>query len=103
MTLQLLRHHAVIKQNLDASTHTALQHLLHAFVKSWHAAEARRKAKEAEKESLFKYKETVHGDESTQEERDQREIKQLFPSFDKASRDFNKVGLTLYFILLGFC
>lgn len=83
LSLTLLKSHAIMRQSLDPAAATALDQLLQIYVRSWQVAETKRKEKEAEKESLYKYKDRKHGDGSTEEQRDQREIQQLFPTFQQ--------------------
>ena len=45
--------------------------------------EAERRDKQEQEESLYHFKTKEHGDDLTEEERDQRAIKDTFPSFTK--------------------
>ncbi len=77
---------------LDSSSVQLFSRILVRYVSSWQAAEEAKRRAQMEKESLYKYKSTVHGDELTEEQRDELAIRKAFPSFEKVnvSRSHNR-------------
>ena len=57
--------------------------ILDSIVASWRLAQDVVKRKEEEAASLYKFKSKTHGDGLTDEQREEREFRQRFPSFEK--------------------
>ena len=55
------------------------------FTKAWEGQEERRRQKEAEEAAMYKYKETTHGDERSEQEIEEEEFREAYPTFDKVS------------------
>ena len=85
-SLMLTCNHAAVSSSLSPQALATLHHLLQLHVASWQQQEDERRRKEAEKESLYKYK--THGDSLTEEQRDQRDIQKYFPTYDQVMNSF---------------
>ena len=70
-------------KNLDSQSVALLLHVFSLYANSWQAAEDAKRVREAEKESLFKYKSQSHGIDLTEDEQEEIEIRQTFPSFEQ--------------------
>ena len=80
--LYLLRNSALIRKELSSETTKSLHQILGRFVLSWKQQEELRRQKEAE-EGLYKYRVKVHGDDRDNEEIEEEEFRQNFPSFQQ--------------------
>ncbi len=72
-------------QGIDLSSVEVFSRILACYVSSWQAMEDAKRRAQMEKESLYKYKSTLHGDELTEEQRDELAIRNAFPSFEKVT------------------
>lgn len=81
--LVLVYNDSFIRKELSPQLLFTLSKLLNQFVMAWQLQEERRKQKEEEEACLYRYKAEVHGDERKEEEREEAEFQQNFPSFDK--------------------
>ncbi len=72
-------------QGINSSSVEVFSRILACYVSSWQAAEDAKRRAQVEKESLYKYKSTLHGDELTEEQRDELAIRKAFPSFEKVT------------------
>ncbi|XP_078699924.1 midasin-like [Branchiostoma floridae x Branchiostoma belcheri] len=100
-TLQLLRHvllllhaallhvrnHSLQTGQLTGSTLQLLRHILQAYVLRWQEGREQDKEKEQEEASLYKWKSKTHGDSLTEEQQEEREIRQQFPGYEEAFGD----------------
>ena len=75
--------HLAVTSTLDQAAILFLSRLFHTYVAAWRNAEEIQKEREEEQASLYRYKTQTHGDAHTEEERDQAEIEQQFPSFEQ--------------------
>ena len=95
---------------LCKETSQLLFQLLGTFVSEWQRAEQEKQQKKEEEESLFKFKTITHGDELTEEQRDELEIQQQFPSFDQVqnqgvfflARDCTFTNIDIQYTILFF-
>ena len=55
------------------------------IVTLWNKLEEEKRIKEEAEESLYKFK--SHGDELTETERDEKELKEAFPDYEEVSRN----------------
>ena len=62
---------------------TLLSDLFSQYIASWQSADEERRLQEAEEASLYRYKARSHGDDMTEEEKDQADLKRKFPSFEQ--------------------
>ena len=63
-----------------------LTHVLDLFVKAWQDQEDSRRRKEEEDASLYRYKDQTHLDERTEEEKEEEDFREAFPSFQDVSK-----------------
>ena len=84
-SLWLVQAQVSIVGRLDASLSLCVMRILDHFASSWSAQEDRRRMKEAEESALYKYKEQTHGDERSDQEREEEEFRQAYPTFEKVS------------------
>ena len=81
--LLLMRNHVANTKTLDAEAIALLSRVFSLYANSWQAVVDTEKEREMEKESLYKYKSQTHGTELTEEQLEEIEIRQKFPSFDQ--------------------
>ncbi|CAG5129149.1 unnamed protein product, partial [Candidula unifasciata] len=81
--LLLLKAHSFISRHLDSNFIATLSGILHRFTSAWAEQEERRKQKEAEESALFKYKEQIHGDERSENEKEEADFRAAYPSFEQ--------------------
>ena len=77
------KNHLAGTLTVDAAATCVLSDLFHQYVTVWHKAEQRRREKDEEQANLYKYKDKVHGDTLTEDERNQKEIEEAFPTFEQ--------------------
>lgn len=75
--------HIQISSHVSDETLHVISQVFSLFVTSWQQVEEARRIRQAEKESLYKYKTTTHGEERSEEEMENEEMKRTFPSFDQ--------------------
>ncbi|XP_050394421.2 midasin [Patella vulgata] len=85
--LYLVKLHCFHRGELTADITLTLSNLFGAFVSAWQDQEDRRRKKEAEDASLYRFRSKTHGDERTEEEKEEAEFKSSFPSFEKEYAD----------------
>ena len=78
-----MQNHVANTKTLDAEAIALLSRVFSLYANSWQATIDAKKEKEVEKESLYKYKSQTHGTELTEEQLEEIEIRQTFPSFDQ--------------------
>ena len=83
--LLLAQNHVVNTKILDADTITLLSQVFGLYANSWQTTLDEKREKAAEKESLYKYKSQIHGTELTEEQQEEIEIREAFPSFEEVS------------------
>ena len=81
--LALVYNDSFIRKELTPQLMYTLSKLLDQYVVAWQQQEERRKQKEEEEACLYRYKSEVHGDERKEEEKEEAEFRQNFPSFEK--------------------
>ena len=81
--LLLIRNHVANTKTLGVEAVALLSHVFSLYANSWQATVDAKREKEMEKESLYKYKSQTHGTELTEEQLEEIEIRQTFPSFDQ--------------------
>jgi len=74
---------AVSNSCFDAWTLCQLTSIFHHYVNIWRQREEARRQREEEEKSLYRYRTETFGDLLTEEQRDENEIKQMFPSFEQ--------------------
>ncbi|XP_071480621.1 midasin-like [Diadema antillarum] len=87
ISLHHTSNHARIRGHLDPTTLDLLQGILGSLVSHYHQAEQAAMQREEEEASLYKYKTRRHGDGMTDEQKEERELREQFPSFDKEFND----------------
>ncbi|XP_072178223.1 midasin-like [Diadema setosum] len=87
ISLHHTANHARICGRLDPTTLDLLQGILGSLVSHYHQAEQAAMQREEEEASLYKYKTRRHGDGMTDEQKEERELREQFPSFDKEFND----------------
>ncbi|XP_070191391.1 midasin-like isoform X1 [Littorina saxatilis] len=80
-SLLLAKTHALQTGEITSDLFTTLTHVLDLFVKAWQDQEDRRRQKEEEEASLYRFKDKQHGDERTEEEKEEEAFRKAFPSF----------------------
>jgi len=80
-----MKNHLAGTLAVDSAATCVLSSLFHQYVKVWWKAEQRRREKEEEESNLYKYKDRTHGESMTEEERNQLEMEQRFPTFDQVT------------------
>ena len=78
-----VKNHAMTTRRLDRDTVYTMSRLFHLYVSAWQRAEKERTEREVERESLYRYKSQAHGDGLSEEEREEREMRESFPTFDQ--------------------
>lgn len=73
---------AVDSCSLDTWTVEQLSSIFLRYVNFWRELEDARKMREEEEKSLYRYRAETFGDALTEEQRDENEIKSLFPNFN---------------------
>ncbi|XP_074663211.1 midasin-like [Tubulanus polymorphus] len=87
-----LMNHIIVTGKLDDKTMIAFNNLLELFATSWLEMEERKKQKEIEDNSLYRYKEKSHGDELTEDEQDDLDLHRNFPSYESEMADLINQG-----------
>ncbi|XP_033116850.1 midasin-like [Anneissia japonica] len=82
-----LQNHTMMSSYVSPSIMDLLTAIFSTFVNSWQDAQEAAKKLAEEEESLFRFKARVHCEEATDEEQEEMEIKQSFPSFDQDFAD----------------
>ncbi|XP_022106838.1 midasin-like isoform X2 [Acanthaster planci] len=90
LSLVRARHQALLAGFLEPKTLQGILSILDHIVVAWRQAEDAARRREAEEASLYKYKTKTHGDGLTDEEREDRDFRQSFPSFEKDFADLTK-------------
>ncbi|ESP03976.1 hypothetical protein LOTGIDRAFT_230254 [Lottia gigantea] len=85
--LYLIKIHCINSGELTSHITQTLSNLFTTFVTAWQDQETRRREKEAEDASLYRYRSKNHGDEKTDEDKDEAEFKSSFPSFENVYAD----------------
>jgi len=62
-----------------------LNAIFHQFVELWSKQDEARKEREAEEQSLYRYRTQTCGDGLNEDERDEKDIATRFPSFEQVS------------------
>ena len=83
MALLHLTNHVTTCRRLDGAATYALSQLFAAFTASWTRAEEVKREREAEEESLYRYRDRLHGDDEAEEAADDRQRTQMFPTYDQ--------------------
>ena len=78
----------MMTRRLDTDTVYTLSRLFHLYVGAWRRAEREREERERERESLYRYKSQAHGDGLTEEEREERDMRENFPTFEQVRAFF---------------
>ncbi|XP_041350636.1 midasin-like [Gigantopelta aegis] len=89
VALLLIKNHSILSRELTFEVTFALSRVFDLFVSIWSEQEERKRQKEIEDESLYRYKDQVHGDERSEQEIQDDEFKSSFPTFEK---DFSDVA-----------
>ena len=76
-----LNNHVVASNNLDVDSLTSLQTLLDHVTCVWQEQQLETRLKDAEQESLYKYKARTHGSDLTEDEQELKDLHQQFPTF----------------------
>lgn len=71
---------------ISDSCHQTLSSVFGQFVHWWHQSEEERKRKEDEEASLFKYKRQTHGSDQKPEDEEEKELREIFPSYENVNR-----------------
>ncbi|XP_038059884.1 midasin-like [Patiria miniata] len=87
LSLFRARTQALLAGCLGPDSLQAILTVLDSITVSWRQAEDAARRRQEEQASLYKYKAKTHGDGLTDEERDEREFRQSFPSFEKDFAD----------------
>ncbi|CAH1229365.1 MDN1 [Branchiostoma lanceolatum] len=85
--LLLVRNHSLQTGQLTGTTLQLLRHILQSYVLQWQEGREQDKEKEQEEASLYKWKSKTHGDSLTEEQQEEREIRQQFPGYEEAFGD----------------
>ncbi|XP_055890090.1 midasin-like isoform X2 [Biomphalaria glabrata] len=85
--LFLVKAHCYSNRQLDREVMMTLTHILDDFTHAWTQQEELRKCKEAEKSSLFVYKDEIHGDTRSEKEKEEADFRAAYPSFELAFID----------------
>ena len=85
MALLLIKNHSLLSRELTFDVTFGLSRVFDLFVSAWSEQEERKRLKEREDESLYRYKNQVHGDERSEEEILEADFKSSFPTFEKVS------------------
>ena len=83
LALHHTTNHAHLHGLLNPATLDLLQGILGSFVSHYHQAEMAAKQREEEEASLYKYRSRSHGDGMTDEQLEEKELRESFPSFEK--------------------
>uniref|UniRef100_UPI00398F5005 midasin isoform X2 n=1 Tax=Pristiophorus japonicus TaxID=55135 RepID=UPI00398F5005 len=86
--LLYLRCHVLSVGELDQASLQLLRHICQAMVNAWDEQEERRRVKEEQEASLYRYKSKQHGSGLTEEEEEEREFRQNFPQY---ATDFSDI------------
>lgn len=89
--LGILNHTAQLG-TLSDSAFQCVEQVLGVFVATWQKAEETKRKREAEKESLYEYKEQTHGEIVNEEEEVKRYIAENFPSYEEEFEDLNMMS-----------
>ncbi|XP_078617566.1 midasin-like [Branchiostoma floridae x Branchiostoma japonicum] len=82
-----VRNHSLQTGQLTGPTLQQLRHILQSYVLRWQEGRELDKEKEQEEASLYKWKSKTHGDSLTEEQQEEREIRQQFPGYEEAFGD----------------
>ncbi|XP_035663677.1 midasin-like [Branchiostoma floridae] len=82
-----VRNHSLQTGQLTGPTLQQLRHILQSYVLRWQEGREQDKEKEQEEASLYKWKSKTHGDSLTEEQQEEREIRQQFPGYEEAFGD----------------
>ncbi|CAL1534634.1 unnamed protein product [Lymnaea stagnalis] len=80
--LILLKAHSLTSGQMDQDMIGVLSRVLDQFTTAWLEQEERKRLKEAEEATYYKYKDQVHGDERSEKEREEADFKASYPSFE---------------------
>ena len=83
----------MMTRRLDTDTVYTLSRLFHLYVGAWRRAEREREERERERESLYRYKSQAHGDGLTEEEREERDMRENFPTFEQVRASFFDISI----------
>nr|XP_054753628.1 midasin-like [Lytechinus pictus] len=79
--------HTTLHGQLTPVTLDLLHGIMGSFVSHYHRAEEAARQREEEEASLYKYKSRSHGDGMTDEQMEEKELRESFPSFEKEFAD----------------
>ncbi|XP_067673927.1 midasin-like [Haliotis asinina] len=85
--LLLLKTHCLMAGELSPHLTFTLSRLFELFVRAWHEQEEARRRKEEEEQALFRYKTQTHGDDRSEEQKEEEDFRASFPSYEKDFED----------------
>eukprot|EP00057_Strongylocentrotus_purpuratus_P015788 XP_011670262.1 PREDICTED: midasin [Strongylocentrotus purpuratus] len=87
LALHHTTNHTTLHGQLTPSTLDLLHGIMKSFVSHYHQAEEAARQREDEEASLYKFKSRSHGDGMTDEQLEEKELRESFPSFEKEFAD----------------
>ncbi len=104
-SLQHIWNHLALTSRLDKDSQETLEQIFTLYLSTWQQVESVKRDREARETSLYQYQSQSHGDELTEEERDDIDRQQHFPAFDQVSQKDRALHIgigTLSFGLHGY-
>ncbi|XP_048240547.1 midasin-like [Haliotis rufescens] len=83
----LVKTHCLMSGELSPQLTFTLSRLFELFVRAWQEQEEARRRKEEEKQALYRYKSQTHGDDRSDEQKEEEDFRASFPSFEKDFED----------------
>ncbi|XP_046580015.1 midasin-like [Haliotis rubra] len=81
--LLLVKTHCLMSGELAPQLTFTLSRLFELFVRAWQEQEEARRRKEEEEQALFRYKAQTHGDDRSEEQKEEEDFRASFPSYEK--------------------